>query len=206
MSFSRDAFFERFGVPRETRNSFDVYAGMLGAAQLQMNLVGPSTLNSVWDRHFADSAQLSILGPKSAVWLDMGSGAGFPGLVLALLGHGPMHLVEATSKKAAFLQQVCNALHVDMSVEVHCQRLENLALPSVEVITARACAPLLRLFDWGARFAGASTLWLLPKGQQVAQELAAARERYNFEADLVPSLTSPASWIVVARDVRQKHR
>lgn len=183
---------------------FDAYAALLADWQTRMNLVGPSTLPHVWERHFADSAQLATLAPAGATWLDIGAGAGFPGLVLALLGHGPVHLVESVGKKARFLDAAVETLGLTGRAIVHHARVESLPASVIDVITARACAALDRLFEWGRRFAGPDTLWLLPKGASVAAELAAAHRRWRFDAELAPSRTDPSGRIVVARGVRPR--
>ncbi len=178
---------------------FDRYAALLTEWQARMNLVGPATLAEVWTRHFADSAQLLPLLAPGPI-LDIGAGAGFPGLVLALLGAAPLCLVEATAKKCQFLQAVCDDLGLP-TVRIANQRIE--ALPAFEAATivARACKPLGQLFDWGARFATPETAWVLPKGATAAEEVAAARQRFTFDADLVPSRTDALARIVVARNV-----
>lgn len=199
-TFDRERFATHFDVSRETLAKFDVYAALLVDWQARMNLVGPATLVQVWHRHFADSAQLSKLG--AAPWIDLGAGAGFPGLVLALLGDGPVTLVEATAKKADFLRAVIDATGAAASV---CQaRIEALPAAETATIAARACAPLVQLFEWGLRFAGPATRWVLPKGARVAEEIAVARKFFAFDAELIPSLTDPHARIVVATNVRPR--
>jgi len=181
---------------------FDRYAELLMAWQARFNLVGPATLPEVWTRHFADSAQLMRLaGP--GVWVDLGSGAGFPGLVAAVLGAGPLHLIESTAKKAGFLRLVADELALPQ-VTVHNARVESLPAFPAATISARACAPLARLFDWGLRFATPETRWLLPKGAGFAAELVDARRAFRFEAEPVPSLTHPDARIVSAFHVERR--
>ncbi len=200
---ARDAFAADYRLDAAALARFDAYAAALEQAQPQMNLVGPTTLADIWGRHFADSAQLLALGVPQADWIDLGAGAGFPGLVLALLG-ARVDLVEATGKKARFLEETAAPLGVGDRVRVHNARAERLAPWPVGTITARACAPLTKLFDWGLGFAAQSTRWVLPKGARVEDELAEARATYAFEAELVPSRTSPEGRIVVAQRVRRK--
>lgn len=201
-TYGPTAFARQFDVSRETLAQFEIYAAMLAEWQGRMNLVGPATLAQVWERHFADSAQLVPLG--SAPWLDMGAGAGFPGLVIALLGGGPVDLVEATGKKTEFLSAVAEATGLDDQARIHRARIEAMPPLQPRTIVARACAPLMQLFDWGIRFAGPHTNWVLPKGARAAVEIAEARLRFRFDYDLVPSVTDAQAQIVVARNVSRR--
>lgn len=203
----RDAFAKEFNVPRGTMAKFDRYVALVNDWQMRMNLVGPTTLPSIWDRHIRDSAQLSTLRGdigSDPLWLDIGAGAGFPGLVLAILGAGRVCLVESTSKKARFLHQVSDDLGLGDRVRVANCRVESLPNFRADFITARACASLTQLFDWGLGFAAHSTSWVLPKGATVEAELAAAACGFDFEASLHPSLTDARGQIVVARGVRRR--
>lgn len=207
MSYGRDDFAAEFGVSRETLKKLDRYAELLAEWQERMNLVGPSTLPHIWERHFRDSAQLLPLVPKlghKPVWLDIGAGGGFPGLVLASMGAGTIHLVESIAKKCRFLEAVAEELDLDGAAVIHNERVEKLPRFRADVITARACANLAQLFDWGRRFAASSTTWLLPKGASVEEEVAAARSSYAFDAELVPSRTDDRARIVVATGVKRK--
>lgn len=202
----RAAFAREFNVSRETLAKLDRYALLLAEWQTRMNLVGPSTLPHIWHRHFRDSAQLAALTPPLGhrpVWLDIGAGGGFPGLVLALLGAGDIHLVESIAKKCRFLETVIDELDLKGRAIVHNARVESLSRFRADVITARACAPLTQLFDWGLPFAASSTRWLLQKGVTAADEVAAARQRFRFEAELVPSRTDDQARIVVAANVKR---
>lgn len=206
MSYGRAEFAAEFAVSRETLAKLDRYGELLVDWQTRMNLVGPSTLPDLWQRHFRDSAQLMSLAPTlghKPVWLDIGAGGGFPGLVLATLGAGEIHLVESIAKKCRFLQAVADELGLADAI-VHNARVESLPRFRADIITARACANLAQLFDWGLRFAASSTLWLLPKGAAVDDELAAARQAWRFDAELVPSRTDERGRIVVARGVKRR--
>lgn len=198
----RAAFANEFRVSRETMAQFDRYVALLDDWQERMNLVGKATLPEVWTRHFADSAQLVRLA-GSGPWLDIGAGAGFPGLVAALLDAGPIDLVESTAKKARFLETVVAELALT-NVTVHSARVEAMPAFSVATITARACAPLTRLFEWGLRFTRPDTVWLLPKGASVEDELVEARRSFVFHVKQVESITDPRGCIVVASDVRRR--
>ncbi len=203
----RAEFAVEFDVPRGTMVKLDHYVELLSDWQTRMNLVGASTLPQVWDRHIRDSAQLLRLAPTprhSKPWIDIGSGAGFPGLVLATMGIPKIHLVESVTKKSKFLEEVAKALDLTESVHVENCRIE--ALPRFEagIITARACASLTQLFDWGQCFAALSTHWLLPKGGSVEFELMDAKKRFAFDYELVPSLTDARGRIVVATGVTRR--
>lgn len=201
----REAFAAAFDVSREAMAQFDTYAEMLTSWQAQMNLVGPSTLPVLWDRHFADSAQLLPLAGTGKGWLDYGAGAGFPGLVLALLDPAAQFtLVESIAKKCRFLDAVVDALGLGTRVEVENRRIETLPRQKFDIITARALASLDQLFDWALPYAGSGTTWLLPKGVRVVEELDIATRRFSFDHRLVPSKTDPEARIVVASGVKRR--
>src|SRR3546814_4300310 len=166
------------------------YATLLVEWQARMNLVGPATLPHLWARHFLDSAQLLDHAPGRPLdWLDLGSGAGFPGLVIAIMRPDvTMTLVESRAKKCAFLKAVAERCGVADRVTVLGERAEALPPARFDVISARALASLAPLFGWGLRFAESDPLWLLPKGASVESELAEARKTFGFSAPLSPSL------------------
>lgn len=200
----RQGFAAAFSVPRGTVAALARYAELLGQWQERMNLVAPSTLPDLWARHFADSAQLAALVPPGAHWLDVGSGAGFPGLVIAALGHGRVTLVESVAKKCRFLEAVIAEL--GLPARVVNARAEALPALAADVVTARAVAPLTTLFGWTAHHGHAATRWLLPKGRRWQEELAAARRTWEFAAETVPSRTDPQARIIVATGLRQRAR
>jgi 16S rRNA (guanine527-N7)-methyltransferase len=176
------------------------FLGLLTAWNETMNLVGPKTLPEFWNRHAWDSAQLLSLAPEALTWADLGAGAGFPGLVLAILGKGRpgfhVHLVESMAKRCRFLDEVVRAL--DLPATVHNERAENLDL-AVDVVTARACAPLVRLLGYARPYLKGRTLGLFLKGQDVASELEEATRYWKLEADTVPSLSDGRGRIVRVR-------
>lgn len=201
-------FARAFGVSRETVDKLGTYVDLLKRWQKTINLVAPGTLDDIWNRHIADSAQLLALAPPDAkVWVDLGSGGGFPGMVLAiLLADRPgarMTLVESDSRKAAFLREVARA--VAAPVDILCARIENATtqsrLASVDVVTARALAPLPRLLGLCRPLFASATVALLLKGRDVEAELAEARAKWSFEARLVPSRTDGDGRIVVIRNL-----
>jgi len=193
-------------VSRETLSALNRYVLMLKDWQNKLNLVGPATLPDAWRRHVLDSAQLfpMIEKPEETVWMDMGSGAGFPGLVMAIMGVGEVHLVESIAKKCRFLEAVVDALALQDRVIIHNERLEAMQRFKADVISARALAKLTQLFDWGHPFAASSTRWLLLKGQDVETELAEAEQKWAFEYKLHASLSDPRGRIVEAWGVARK--
>ncbi len=203
-------FAEAFKVPRETIHRLARYAELLAQWQKRTNLVGPSTLPALWSRHFADSAQLCGLAPNARLWLDLGSGAGFPGLVVAMIQAGTpdfrMHLVESNRKKCAFLAEV--ARETKAPVDIHAMRIEELAECAQslrpDVVSARALAPLPRLFELATPFFGERTKGLFPKGREAEAEIKAAREDWEFDFRLHQSLTAEDSHIVEVTRLRPR--
>ncbi len=201
MLYDQTQFMADSGVSRETADKLALYAEMLADWQSRMNLVGPATLPDVWKRHMLDSTQLWRLISNPATILDIGSGAGFPGLVLAVLGAGHVTLVDSVAKKTRFLAAVTEALDLKSRVTICNARIEALPQQHFSTITARACASLAQLFDWGHRFAADSTQWILPKGESVAQELAEADRDWHFTYRQHESMTDPRGRIVEAWNV-----
>ncbi len=203
-------FVSEFGVSRETAERLTIYAELLARWQKTINLVAPSTLGSIWHRHFADSAQiLPLVGHSGGNWVDLGSGAGFPGLVLAIIRaeSGPMRatLVESDSRKCAFLAEVLRKVGLPPAaiVEIRNQRIENRAtqdsLTGVDVITARALAPLDRLFELSVGLFAPSTRAFFLKGRDTEAEIEAARLRWSFECEIHSSRTDSSGRIVEVR-------
>lgn len=201
MLYDQTQFMADSGVSRETADKLALYAEMLADWQSRMNLVGPATLPDVWKRHMLDSTQLWRLINNPATILDIGSGAGFPGLVLAVLGAGHVTLVDSVAKKTRFLTAVIEALDLKSRVTICNARIEALPRQHFSTITARACASLAQLFDWSHRFAADSTQWILPKGETVAQELAEADRDWHFTYRQHESMTDPRGRIVEAWNV-----
>ena len=183
-------------VSRETLEQLKAYAGLLVRWQARINLVAPASLPDLWRRHMLDSAQLLTLMPPSARRLiDLGSGAGFPGLVLAILGVPEVHLVEADSRKCAFLREAARVAGLS-EVTVHNRRIESLPTEAYEVVTARALAPLPELLRLASRFIGPSTVCLFPKGRRVHEELIRAPETVRMRLSQIPSRTDPGATIL----------
>ena len=188
------------GVSRETRSKLEIYEAELRRWQRVKNLVGPSTLDEVWTRHFADSLQLAGL-VEGEVWADLGSGAGFPGVVIAIARPGTqVHLVESDSRKCAFLRHVARA--TGASARVWEGRIETV-LPKLDpvpdVVTARALASLDDLLGLAAPLLMRGAVGLFPKGQDHRSELTKAAESWRFEADAIPSAVDPDGRILRIR-------
>jgi 16S rRNA (guanine527-N7)-methyltransferase len=189
-------------VSRETLACIKAYVSLLEEWSARHNLVSQSSLKDVWRRHVWDSAQLVQLIPAEAKTLaDLGSGAGFPGLVLAILRPDlSVALFEATRKKADFLAAA--AARVQAKVEVRNQRMEEAKPQPFDVVTARACAPLDKLLAYAQLFSGPKTICLFLKGQNVEVELTQARKSWRMKAQRHPSLTDPSGTIL---DIRELH-
>lgn len=211
LAADRDRALALTPVSRETLVRLDRFVGLLLERQARMNLVAASTVPQLWTRHIADSLQLLPLAPDGRVWADLGSGAGFPGLVLACAladtAGAEVHLIESTGKKAAFLREAAAAIGVPAIV--HNARIEEVVRRgglAPDVITARALAPLPRLLGYAAPLlkTGAKALFL--KGQDVEAELTESSKYWTIDASLVPSKTSENSRIVVVREAAKRGR
>jgi 16S rRNA (guanine527-N7)-methyltransferase len=203
--FGPEEFAAKTGVSRETLARLRAYADLLTDWNARHNLVAKSTLPDLWQRHFWDSAQLAPLLPPDAHTLaDLGSGAGFPGLVLAALRPDiSMTLHEATTKKCEFLRAA--AVRMDIKVAVENARMEDLPKRAFDVVTARAVAPLPLLLKYAHNFFGPNSLCLFLKGQNVGSELTEATKYWNMKASLIPSLTDPSGAIVMVRELGPRH-
>jgi 16S rRNA (guanine527-N7)-methyltransferase len=190
----RDAFLAALPVSRETTDRLARYGQMLCEANQGLSLVSDSTLEFLWTRHFLDSAQLLELipHPHNSV-VDIGSGAGFPGLVLAIMGLPNVHLIEHNMQKVAFLRAVASAL--DLPVTIHAMKSQAVKPFHAGTVTARAVKPLGELLGLAIRFVGPQTICVFPKGRRAADELAAAETRWTMATEAFPSLTDPESTI-----------
>lgn len=187
-------------VSRETLEKLQLLERELRRWQAIKNLVGPTTLDHIWDRHIVDSLQLLALAPEAKTWLDLGSGAGFPGLVLAIAGAERglhVHLVESNSRKCAFLRQIARLTGIRATV--HEARLEAVIpglIGKADVVSARALASLTLLLDWCEPLLKAGTIGLFPKGRDAEIELTEARKKWTFGVDILPSRTDPEARIL----------
>ena len=180
---------EQLDVSRESMERLTLYAALLEKWQQKINLVGKSTLPDMWRRHFLDSAQLfSLIEDKDGVLVDLGSGAGFPGLVLAMLGQGQVHLVDSDERKGTFMRQVVRETGV--AATVHTCRIE--ALDSdikADVVTSRACTALEGLLRFAQPILRPSGTCLFLKGKAWAEELTAAEKTWKMQAENFQSLS-----------------
>jgi len=196
---------ERYGVPRET--ILAQFAEILRDESTRQNLISASTLNNLWDRHLIDSAQLIPLSADAGTgdWVDVGAGAGLPGMVVAILTDRNVILVEPRAKRADFLYRVAATLALGRRVLVVPSRIE-VYKPNTPaaVISARAVGELSALLAAAQRCSDPSTVWLLPKGRNAQSEVDAARATWQGVFHVEPSITQSDSGIVVAREVRPK--
>ncbi len=198
-------FSTAFGVSREVVEKLELYAALLQTWQRAVNLVAPSTFGDLWHRHFADSAQLSGLAPTSKSWIDLGSGGGFPGLVIAILlanqENHVVHLIESNSRKCAFLSEVVR--RTGAPAVVHEGRIEDIARGGqagvADIVTSRALAPLSHLFGMAHGFFAENTRGLFLKGRDAGPELDEARRNWRFEYTCLPSRTSGDGRIIEVR-------
>ena len=191
------------GVSRETLARLEAYAGLLVQWSPRINLVGRDTLGDLWRRHFLDSAQLfRHLPPEAQSLIDLGSGAGFPGLVLAIMGVPGVELVEADARKCAFLREAARIAAA--SVHIRNARIEAVPPHEAAVVTARGVAPLDRLLHMAERFIGPQTVCLFPKGERAAQELTAVAQAWTMEPTCHASCTDPRGVILSLRRVSRR--
>lgn len=199
------AWLEHKAVPRETMDALDQLAELVRAEAGRQNLVSRSTLSVLWQRHITDSAQLADLAGVWSRWADIGTGAGFPGIVIALLGLGHVDCIEPRQLRVRFLQLLVTQLGLSNQATVLAGKVEAMSpARPYDVISARAVAPLGDLLRAARHMASPDTVWLLPKGRSAARELAEAQRTWQGDFRLVPSITDPAASIVVARNVRPR--
>jgi len=191
-------------VSRETIERLETYAALLRSANQQQNLISVSTLEHFWGRHILDSAQLVRFEPgMGASWVDVGSGAGLPGIVIACLVSGPVTLVEPRRLRAEFLARMVESL--GLSAEVKQAKIERIT-GTFEVITGRAVASLMKFLSMCDHLSTRKTRWVLPKGRSAHSELAEARHSWQGVFQVEPSVTDAESQIVVGTGVRARNR
>ena len=195
------AWLEARNVPRETFSAIERFLAFLKVEAANQNLIAASTIDALWARHVVDSAQLLDHAPDWESWLDLGAGAGFPGLIIALLRPGRVTLIESRAKRIAFLREAAAVAGVADRVKVIGSRVETAPRRRYDVISARAFAPLPKLFELAFPFADKKTRWVLPKGKSAAAELEAARTSWQGDFRLVPSVTDSEAAILVASGV-----
>jgi len=207
MQISKSTFQDIFDVSRETLGKLEQYEKLLVKWNKSINLVSKGTISDLWHRHFADSAQLLASAPLSArIWLDFGSGAGFPALVCAILAQEQhpglkMSLVESDQRKSAFLMTVAHELALDVNVIP--ERIEKLKEVKADIISARAVAALPDLLELSAPHRQESTILLFPKGNSYESELTKAKENWHIEVEIMQSLTDSGSVILKIKDTKR---
>jgi len=195
-------------VSRETRDKLTTYAQLLTRWTQRINLVARSTLPELEQRHFADSAQLlDLVNPGVRSWIDLGSGGGFPGMVVAIVAEERMPalrvaLVESDQRKCAFLQAVRRETGTDVTILP--QRIEHVTPQPYDIVSARALAPLDRLIPLALPFCTDQTLCLFPKGRAAVSELTIAERRWRMEVDTHPSRVDPDGVVFAIRNIRAR--
>ena len=196
-------------VSRETFAKLQAFGELVQRWTPAINLVSKATLPDLWNRHIVDSAQIFAFCPPDArSWVDLGSGGGFPGLVVAILSHqfSPdlrVTLVESDLRKATFLRQAAQTL--GLNVDVRTQRIEDLPEMNANVVSARALAPLSDLLSYADKLLATDGVAVFPKGARHAEELAAARRAWDFDVDTRPSLSDGEAAILVIRNIHRAH-
>jgi 16S rRNA (guanine527-N7)-methyltransferase len=189
-------------VSRETFDKLDAYAALVREENARQNLVSGTTLDALWERHIIDSAQLARFEPRAgASWVDLGSGAGLPGIVLACIAVGPVTLVEPRKLRAEFLHKVVAAL--DLPAKILASKAERVS-GTFDVITARAVAPLSKLLEISHHLSTGKTVWVLPKGRTALGELADARRAWQGAFHVEQSITDAEALIVVGTGVSRR--
>lgn len=199
-------------VSRETLERLDAFAALLEKWQRTINLVAPASVPDLWRRHIWDSVQIINHVPKTSLkWVDLGSGGGFPGLIVAcVLAERPgsaVHLVESDTRKAAFLREVARV--VGLPASIHAARIEQVAgglAPGTDVVSARALAPLPKLLDLAAPFLSAGALGVFSKGRDVERELTDARKGWTLDCELRASVSDPDASLLLVRSARRMNQ
>ena len=189
-------------VSRETLARLEAYVELLKGENQRQNLISATSVDYIWERHILDSAQLVRFEPQSgATWLDVGSGAGLPGIVIACLVEGPVTLVEPRRLRAEFLDDAVQALGLTATVEpTKIERIRG----RFDVITGRAVAPLTKFFEMSHHSSTENTIWVLPKGRSAQSELAEAQRAWQGRFHVEPSVTDAQAQVIVGTGVRAK--
>lgn len=195
-------------VSRETEEKLTIYAELLAKWQKSQNLVSPLTMTHLWQRHMADSLQLLEYGLKSGPWLDLGSGAGFPGLVIAIAGEGRpghhVHLMESNQGKCAFLAEVIRATGAPATIyPVRIENFGDILSGKEKTITARALAPLHRLCSYIEPLMSGNSVALFPKGRNAGLEIEEAKQKFSFGINIIDSKTDSEASILRIENVKK---
>lgn len=192
-------------LPPDIQNRLKTYHTLLLKWQKSVNLVSNSTLTDSWSRHFIDSAQIAkFIAKPNPIVVDIGSGGGFPGMVLAIMLDGEFHLIESDQKKCIFLSEVSR--ETKTKVIIHNDRVETSSIHSVDVITARACANVSQLFSWTEKLVSHETKCLFLKGKNYSIELDEAKKDWHFDVAIHPSVTESESAILELKNIRRREK
>ena len=190
-------------VSRKTFDLLNIYHNLLLKWQPKVNLVGPDTISDAWKRHFLDSLQLqNHIENYDARIVDIGTGAGFPGMVLAISGNTNIHLIESDSKKILFLREVARITKTN--VIIHHDRIENVELKNVGMVISRACAPLTKLFSYSANFVSHETICLFHKGKNYSKDSEDAKNDWEFESVVLPSIADTEGVVLKITNLRKR--
>lgn len=192
------------GATDDTANRLSIYLEVLEQWNRRINLVSADSMTDPWCRHFFDSAQVVAMLPAgSPVVVDLGSGAGFPGLVLAVMSSARVHLVESNTRKCAFLREAARLTRT--SIAIHNKRIESFPAANADVVTARACAPLTRLLNFAAPLLSDTGFSIFLKGKSAEAELTQARKAWKMQVSTIPSRTDPHGVILKISDIGPRH-
>ena len=206
-SQAKDILSSQLNVSRETMDDLKTLVSLLGKWNKTINLVGKSTIEQVWGRHILDSAQMWQYRPeKLTAWVDLGSGGGFPGLVLAILAKADIpdavfHMIESDARKCAFLRNVSR--ETSINTKIHICRIENAESISADVVSARALASVDALFEYSQRFLSKNAYCLFLKGQTCATEVENARDSWQFQSETTKSLSNSHGAILKAWNIKR---
>lgn len=192
----------QFDVPRETWEKLTLFLSLLKDEMNRQNLISKSSAEHIWARHVVDSAQLlKFVEPmkEDRIWLDLGTGAGFPGMIVAILAGCKMRMVESRARRIDFLNVVIDHLDIGQNTEVLGARLEKIDGIPADIISARAFAPLDRLIALSHRFSTENTVWLLPKGKNAVRELDSLPPKQRKLFHVEQSLTDPDAGILIGK-------
>lgn len=197
---------DNLDVSRETWERLQTFVAFLTREAQQQNLVSAATLDQIWSRHVVDSAQLLRFATDGGTWLDLGSGAGFPGIIVALLSPYHVTLVESRGRRIDYLNRAVRLLDMERRASVAAMAVERMQTAPYSVISARAFAPLPKLLDLSQRFSTQKTLWLLPKGKNAVRELHEAQAAWELDMKVEPSVTNKDAGILVGGVLGERPR
>lgn len=196
-------FCDRFFVSRETFEKLECYQALLLKWQRRINLISPNTVADIWQRHILDSCQLyPLIKDKAGRVVDLGSGAGLPGIILAILGCSDIHLVESDTRKCQFLKE--SSREIGLDILIHNDRIEKTSLGNVAYITARALKSLDQLLNWSRHLLTPSTICLFPKGKNYAKELEDVQRLWQFKYEIMPSTIDESGIVLIVKQIQPR--